>query len=270
MSTKPKTYNCLLLADLHVGQLIKEEDVLGYNKYNSKIAAERMRKVVDQVPDKPTENLYIFCLGDLIQGHLAHHPQFERSMEYGIVEQMVHCKDILVEAFLELSKKYKKLYVYNSVGNHSRLSHLKTPPNIDIGDNFDWLVMDMVSQQLGRNKKISITNSKSPYNTTKLGGNNILYTHGDRLLKSNAYNSVSNSFRDANAVSDDRVDFIFCGHFHHSIQIQHGMGQFLVMCPSLVGADPYALHQLKKASLPAQTYLEINGKKIVNSKLLFC
>ena len=260
-----------MLSDLHIGQQINKDYVAGKNKYNYDIAKTRMSNIMSQVPTKKKEDLHTFVLGDLIHGNLPHHQDYDKTMEFDVIEQTVKAKVLLLKVFKSLSKKYKTVYVYNAIGNHARMPNKKQMPNVDFNNNFDWLILDMITSDLKLMgiKNVKIKNNEDVLNITKLGEATIAYTHGDQILRSTSYANVGNAFRDAVSYSQEMINFIFSGHFHHSIITQSGTGQFYVMCGSLCGTDPYALNSLKKGCLATQMMLKIQGTRILESKLLY-
>ena len=264
-----KEYKILALSDLHIGELVKPDDVDGGEGYSIEIAGQRMRTVIKQVKGSKKQDLVVLFLGDLIHGDLAHQ-DFSETKEVGLIVQAISAKKIIVEALTKLSRKFRNVYVYNAVGNHGRQPNKLRPPNTDIGDNWDWYIIEQVSDHFKASKinNVKITNSKAPFNTLELGNNTIFYTHGDRTLKGTSYSNALSALGKATSLSSKYINFLFCGHYHHHICVQAGTDQYLIMAPCLVGDDPYARNNLMLASKPAQLLVTIKDKKLLDTKVL--
>ena len=253
--------NILILTDLHVGQIVHRKDVGGQNKYNYQILENRLSRLGSFVRQLKNKNkLHIVTLGDLVHGELYHHQDFTKSMEFDVITQTLKAAHLITEFIGDLLGTFTRIDAYSVIGNHGRLPHKRTMPNIDAGASFDWLVMDYVQTNLAKNfRRFQIVNERSENLVFNIENLDIALTHGHRLGTGSQGVREKMFTKFSMLRSKDRkfVDMLLHGHFHHNTMTEFSHGMVQVGGGSTVGADPYAANSLLSTSRPSQTLVRL-------------
>lgn len=119
VDTKGDNDMLVILSDFHIGQCFDS----AWGKYNSDIAFKRVEQLAEKVRKvqykHKSENLYIAISGDLISGNI--HKSIAITNREDVITQIKIASKIIINFCYNMSKYFKKVYVTNVAGNHSRI-----------------------------------------------------------------------------------------------------------------------------------------------------
>ena len=123
------------ITDLHAGIDIDH----WYNRFNMDILRERLWNYLDQLfviqKRHNSQDCYV-VIGEILSGLIHHELRIENNEN--VVEQFIYVSSLLSEFLAEVSKKFNKVFVYITPGNHSRVVANKEMSLR--GENFDILL----------------------------------------------------------------------------------------------------------------------------------
>ena len=119
VETKGDNDMLVILSDFHIGQCFDS----AWGKYNSDIAFKRVEQLAEKVRKvqykHKSENLYVAISGDLISGSI--HKSITITNREDVITQIKIASKIIINFCYNMSKYFKKVYVTNVAGNHSRI-----------------------------------------------------------------------------------------------------------------------------------------------------
>lgn len=247
------TQASLLISDLHYG--IECDNY--WNKYNMKIANDRMMKLVDDVvyycKCHKVSVLHIELLGDLISGFI--HKTLEIENEVNVIKQVIGCSELLSNCINKLANELEVINVYITHGNHSR-AKANYKENVEV-ENFEYLIWEFLKLRVAREDVIF---NESDIDETiihyKINDEHIFGTHGhlDKV------NSVAQNF--ATMFNGTKIKAIHCGHLHH--EYTNSVNNIkVVMNSTASGVDNHSKN-LRYVGNPSQTLLIYDGNNTIN------
>lgn len=134
----------ILLSDLHIGQSFSSY----WGKYDSTIAKERLERYLEEILHVQSlynsENCYISLQGDLISNSI--HKTIAISNRENVIEQIKLASEYIASFCYELSKRFKKVYIYDVSGNHSRIDKKDEAMHDERLDSLiSWIVKNMLN-----------------------------------------------------------------------------------------------------------------------------
>ena len=247
----------------------------GSNAYNYSIARKRLAKLLKELKALKARHrkINLWFLGDMIEGMIRRHEDFNLTTQDGEYVQVDIAIDIITDFIRKVSQMYGEVVVHSVVGNHGRSTGLNRVPNVRIENNADWLVMEQARKHLSVDvSNVEIHNHKVPFPIVELeGGLKALISHGDRNgLATSGATKLSTSFAKAQAIArGEPVNLVAVGHQHHNKFEEVGDEQFFVMNASLCGTDPYAKNALMLTGVCAQSLLTIRGNRVVGVRVIY-
>ena len=166
------------LSDLHIGQTFKSY----WGEYNTDIAKRRLDKYLNEIlyiqAVHDSEKCYLILQGDLISGNI--HRTIQISNKENVIEQMKIAIELISSFCYELTKHFSEVYLFNVVGNHSRLVE-----NKDIAVH-DERLDDFIGWDVGRTldhienfHMVSYRNLDIGIADINVRGKNYIAVHGD-------------------------------------------------------------------------------------------
>ena len=167
-----------VLSDLHIGQTFKSY----WGEYNTDIAKRRLDKYLNEIlyiqAVHGSEKCYLILQGDLISGNI--HRTIQISNKENVIEQMKIAIELISSFCYELTKHFSEVYLFNVVGNHSRLVE-----NKDIAVH-DERLDDFIGWDVGRTldhienfHMVSYRNLDIGIADINVRGKNYIAVHGD-------------------------------------------------------------------------------------------
>ena len=243
--TIPKIYRTdnktaiLQISDVHIGKTID----LQTNKFNPKIARERLFKYIDKTIIEYLMPLGIvdidLCFtGDLI--NLSHRESQKLTNSNVRAEMTLIAFDIFSDIIEYLLNSGYNLNLSSVLGNESRFAqHVPQECDNRIAlDNFDYLIFQMLKRRF--EKVVNFKNEGDQLDSMiEINGKNIILVHGDMLQQSKLKESVKNLKLRKYEDTGKFADFILLGHIHEAI-IQNDLGRSASIC----GEDSYSNNKL--------------------------
>lgn len=240
----------LLLTDIHYDEVVKPEQIGGVNRYNRKIADQRIRRAFegavtmsrDYLSGVQYEGINLFLGGDLLSGII--HEELRETNAAVLTESIVSVVEPLEAGITLLAEHFGKVHVSAVVGNHGRNTRKPRAKN-RATDSFDWLVAKFVERGMKGNAAVTWNISPAADAHITLYRHRYCLTHGDQFVGGSGISGAlaplllgvhRKSKRDA--ATGHEWDTLVMGHFHTSYFLKG-----LIVGGSLVGYNEYAYGQ---------------------------
>ena len=222
----------LQLSDLHINEVITEDETNGTNKYNYQIAAKRLTKYVDRAikqfkRDKVTKVL-VACTGDLINNCSILDKAINN--EEAKATAILIAADLIYQAIYDLLNNGFEITLATVIGNESRLSEYAYSKKAAI-NNADILIYYILQAKLGKSINY-VPMVDGTVTTIEIHGTTILLTHGDK---------TATKGRDPEKAFDKllriypEMDYLLSGHIHETL-----IGARFARSGSLCGNNAYS------------------------------
>lgn len=239
---------CLCIADSHYGVEFEIPGLHGeiLNKYSPEIFEQRMEilfnKVVDIIMKEHVNTLYIFSLGDEVEGILRVSQLMK--LRYGVVKQSVRYAKYIASWINELTK-YVDIKFYSCSGNHSELRMIGQPKGSFKDDNTVLWINEIIQTSLENNQCFEFIENPTGLIFDNIQGYNVLGIHGECKDLSKAIKDFSNTY-------NTNIDILVGGHMHHSKEENVGLYKDVISVPSIIGIDDFSM-KLNRTSNPGAT-----------------
>lgn len=186
-SGKPgRAIGLIHLSDLHVGEVVRPEEIGGVNEYSSAIFKARIRRMfaasVEILPrwasDCRLEGIALALNGDLISGDI--HDELRRTNALTAHEQVDLATDEIAAGISQLADRFGNVVAYVTPGNHGRSTE-KTHAKRMAALSYDTLIGNMLARHFGSDKRITINVASGADIRFKLFDHMVRQTHGDSM-----------------------------------------------------------------------------------------
>ena len=264
-----------VVSDIHIGEVVRAETVLGLNEFNHQVAERRLKEATSRwlmllEKERSLADIregIIYLGGDLIGGHI--HSEMAEVSDLGIassvaaadkyLEQML--RTILAESHLESIK------VVCLAGNHDRTTERVQHSSI-YENSYASIVYSMLRSRFSDVPNMNFILGQGEYHDVQVFDWNIRFTHGHRVKFGGGIGGLSIPWNKhvIRLNGAKKADFTIGGHMH--TWTYSSDGGFLVN-GSIIGTTNYSLpfgHQE-----PTQAYLTIDRDRCVTAALkVFC
>lgn len=238
------------LSDVHMGEVIKLENMGGRNSYNMKIAVKRLERYFQGVVKLGTEHwtgpppdaLYLILGGDLISGEI--HEELAKTNDLMAIPAVQVLAEALAAGIMLLRRSFPSIpiNVISVPGNHGRVT--KKPESKDFTLNsYDTLVGWLLEWWAHNTslKGVTFSAPKSGDALVTIHGWNILFTHGDRIGSRGGTGFVGPAATASRGMQKLIQDYstegviihtIVIGHFHTELELEQGLVNGCVSGPS--------------------------------------
>lgn len=237
----------LFLSDLHWGEVVYPAQINNVNKYNVRIAHERMTRLIDTAahllgiisPKMDYPGIVAVLGGDMISGNI--HDELTASNELNSMPAVLDLYGALVGVINSLADTYGKVFLPCVTGNHGRDTR-KIWNKDRHHTSFDWLLYRFLAKHFDTDKRVTffIPDGSDAY--YKVYNHAYLLTHGDQFRGGDGMIGAlgpilrgDHKKRSRNAQVDMEYDTMIMGHWHQ--YIHHGR---VIVNGSLKGYDEYA------------------------------
>ena len=249
----------LTLSDIHAGSCFKTE----YNEYSIEIMMERFleltERVIEFIKTHKCKEFYVVGLGDFIQGCI--HMNDLKINESSVVKATVQVSHA-VASFLNSISAFTHVNYYHIISsNHSQMRYLGTKANEIMGEDMEYVIGHYIKDMLSLNKNVNVVvpEEASEYIQVPIPDYNVVCMHGHQIKNlDTALNTIS-------AKMCTNVDYLIIGHQHNHKVLTGTDGctydTEVLVCPSFVGADPFADRIMKgcKAAVMIYGFHEYEG-----------
>ena len=244
----PRTW-ILAFGDAHFGAELQIKGLHGeiINEYSPEIFYERMNELMVRVCDIIIENeideLYVFDMGDAIDGILRVSQLMK--LRYGVVQSTIKYADFLAYWLYELSKMCPvKFRMCN--GNHSEIRHLGQTKGAFEQDNMGEVIFEFLRMRFEDSDiPVDISRNETDMIFENIQGFNVLGYHGESK-------DLEAAMKDFRGMYKTDVDMLIAGHLHHSFSETVGVNSDIMRTPSIIGIDDFSM-KCHKTSNPGAT-----------------
>ena len=246
----------LAFSDAHFGAELSIKGLYGelINEYSPEIFYERMNDLLSQTVDiiqrEKVDELYVFDLGDQIDGILRVSQLMK--LRYGVVEATIKYANWLAEWLNELSK-YCRVIFRQTNGNHSELRMLGQKKGSFEEDNMGKVIYEFIKIRLENNPNVDVFQNETGYIFENLQGYNVLGYHGESK-------KLESTMKDFEKIYKVDIDVLIAGHLHHSYSETVAVCSDVMRTPSIIGIDDFSI-KLHKTSNPGATMFCIEHGK---------
>jgi hypothetical protein len=237
----------LVFSDWHYGMVTDNV----FNKYNTKICAERVEHVVHQAVNRMLlhhcSKLHIVILGDVMHG--AIHTSARVASEELAADQLMQVSEILAQAIEYLSQFVEHTHVYTTYGNHART--IQNKKDSKHSDNMEKVIPWWIAARFSDREDIEVFEADyEEFIKINVCGYNICAVHGD-------LDNIKNFGVTANTIFTklygESIDYTISADKHHLEEFESFDIENIIV-GSLCGTDDYARdHRLFSA--PRQTLM---------------
>ena len=283
--TYPESSTELILniSDVHLGEVVKPEEVNYVNEYNKEVCITRLNtlfnETIKQSKKFNSHTIHIMLNGDILSGGI--HQELARNSDLNEVESLFYIQNYLINKFVEISEYFNKINVTCIVGNHSRILAGKPYFKEKILMNYEYLLgkqLELYFNTLDSNKKIIIDVPLSPFVVKNIKGLNFLVLHGDILTGSGSggfagipyYSICMSSAKFYGVLAQLGItesllfDHILMGHLHSTAKIPLFNGGICYVNGSVIGTNEYSLFKMRSVAKQEQLLLVLDDNGIQN------
>ena len=220
----------MLFTDLHMGEVVDPDEILGLNAFNPQIAATRVRRFFDAVceigprwaADCKVEGLLLNLGGDLISGDI--HEELRITNGLTSHEQVRMVVALIIAGIKLLLKVYKRIHVSSVPGNHARTT-FKPTAKLYSKLSYDTLIAHMVADAFAGDPRVTFQIGVSNDCIIPVLGYTAFLTHGDKMGTGGGQGFAgpllpivrgTKKVEAQQARAQRRPDIIMHGHYHHS------------------------------------------------------
>lgn len=248
----------LVFSDWHYGMVADNV----FNKYNTKICAERVKHVVHQAVNRiilhRCSKLHIVMLGDALHGSI--HTSARVASEELAADQLMQVSEILAQAIEYLSQYAEQTYVYSTYGNHART--IQNKKDSIHRDNMERIVPWWLTQRLKAYDNIMIVpEPENEFLFIESCGHQFVAAHGDLDSVKTSPRLLATLFQKKYGMD---IEYILLGDKHHRESFDE-IGVCAMICGSLCGTDDYA-NDKRLYSRPEQLLLIVTEEDGVDAE----
>lgn len=241
------------LSDLHAGEVVRPEEMSGYNAYNLDIADARLRRFFDKTMVLARDHLagvefdgIVLALGgDLVSGDI--HDELIQTNELSVLETTLWVAPRIVAGLERWAEAFGSVHIVSAPGNHGRDSKIPRAKGRS-AHNADTHIAKMAAMFFSAANASDAVTFDIP-DSFDVGftaqGHDFSLEHGDNLKFSGTSEIGSlgpvkrGTLRKANQHREEGhpFDYNLVGHFH---QLVMAPSQGFVMNGSVKGFDEYA------------------------------
>ena len=237
----------LFISDLHWGEVVYPSQINNVNKYNIKLAHERMETLVDSAvhllkiisPAMDYPGIVVPLGGDMISGNI--HDELTATNEINSMPAVLDLFGVLVGVIGSLANTFGRVFLPCVSGNHGRDTR-KIWNKDRHHTSFDWLLYRFLAKHFENDKRITFFIPDGPDAYYKIYDHAYLLSHGDQFRGGDGLIGClgpiirgDHKKRSRNAQIDMEYETMIIGHWHQ--YIHHSR---VIVNGSLKGMDEYA------------------------------
>lgn len=263
---------CAFLSDTHIGEVVRPEEMRGYNAFNLEIADLRLRRFFEKTIMLSREfmgamrydGIVLPFGGDGVSG--AIHDELRETDELSVLESVIWLAPRLVAGIERFAEEFGNVHVVKADGNHGRDSH-KPRYKKRSAHNADTALMKMVAMffaQSNPSAEVTFDIPESWDAAFSIYEWRFALEHGEELQKNNPGTSEigalgpvkRGTLRKARQHEQEGhpFDYNLVGHYHQYVP---AYSQGFVMNGSLIGFNEYARGLHLKPEPPQQALMVV-------------
>lgn len=175
-----------LLSDVHMGEVISDEEIHGINRFDPEICRARLRRYFQAAcivgarwsADTVCEGVLLALAGDMISGDI--HEELRITNALTSHEQVLAVVEEVVAGIRVLLLNYPRVHVVSVPGNHGRTTP-KPTAKMYSRLSYDTLIATMVAKEFANVEAVTFQFGAATDQITPVFGRTILTTHGDKI-----------------------------------------------------------------------------------------
>lgn len=236
------------LADIHFG---RSGTIFGLKgevlaEYSEEIFYQRMEKLMQEtievIKKENAHTLYVFNLGDAIDG-LLRLTQLQ-VLNMGVIDSIMKIAEYLSTWLLQISEHVGQVEYHSVLGNHAEMRIAGIKSGELPHENLEKLIPWFIQTRLAGVQNINVHDAEF-ITVVNVLGTNICLTHGQNEK------NLENSIKDYSMIYGEQIHMLKTGHLHHlnnkTIGMINQQNVEYVQSPSICGIDEYSM-KLKKTA----------------------
>lgn len=268
-TAKGRAVGLIHLSDLHVGEVVRREEIGGLNEYSPEVFQRRLRRMISAAiqilprwsADCEMNGVVVALNGDMISGDI--HDELRRTNALTSHEQVALATDELAAGIERIADHFGSVMVTVTPGNHGRSTE-KTHAKRMAALSYDTMIGNILDRQFQSDERVTINVSAGPDLLFPIFNWSILQTHGDSMGTGGGQGFAGpelpivrggKKVRLAGFASGEHYDVILTAHYHTS----SNPGTVLAN-GSIVGYNEYAV-RIRAVPEPPQQWLALIHEK---------
>ena len=255
-----------LLSDWHFEETVTPQSVNGLNKFNTKIAEERIVYLFQTIVkfiklhqnETTINNLVLALLGDFISGGI--HDDLKEVNELQTIPAIMEVEKLIYSGILHiLDNTEVNIVVPCSVGNHSRITE-KQRVATEHGNSLELWMYAHLAKLFEGNQRVKFVINEGYHNLVNVFGYTLRFHHGHDIKYGGGIGGIFIPVYKAISQwnKGQHADLDCFGHFH---QMKDG-GNF-ISNGSLIGYNAFAVKIKADFEKPKQAFFLIDKKRFV-------
>ncbi len=173
-------------SDWHMGEVIKAEEIAGFNDFNPEICAARLKTFTTAAvhigsrwtTDTDCRGVVLTMAGDLVSGDI--HDELRETNALTSTQQVRTAIETGVAMIRALLEAYGRVHVVGVPGNHGRTTmkkRFKQYANL----SYDTLIVSLIAERFADDAAVTFQISSGTDATLTILGHSTLVTHGDNM-----------------------------------------------------------------------------------------
>jgi hypothetical protein len=229
-SAGARSVGLIHLSDLHVGEVVRAEEIGGINEYNPEVFRRRLRRMIAAsiailprwASDCDMQGVVLALNGDLISGDI--HDELRRTNALTSHEQVALAADELSGAVKHLADAFGHVMVTVTPGNHGRQTE-KTHAKRMAALSYDTMIGNILARDFAADDRVTVNVASGADILFTLFGWPILQTHGDSMGTGGGQGFAGpelpivrggKKVKLAGFASGERYEIILTAHYHTS------------------------------------------------------
>lgn len=175
-----------LLSDIHMGEVISAEEILGINSFNEEICRQRLRRYFGAVcsigqrwaSDTDCQGALLAFAGDLVSGDI--HDELRITNELTAHEQVGAMVEEGGAGIRHLRDTFGRVHVIGVPGNHGRNTP-KSTAKLYARLSYDVMVVAMLQREFRDDPRVTFQVGAAKDQITPVFGRSVFTTHGDKI-----------------------------------------------------------------------------------------
>ncbi len=263
----------IFTSDMHVGEVIRGDELEGINSYSPEIFCERYTRMIDKAIALATENTgatdFPGCVylrgGDAISGEI--HDELADTNDLSAVPAVRLAQRMEREGIRRLRDRFGRVRVISVPGNHGRTTE-KPRSKSGTSHSYETLLAWWIADFFDGDDRVTFWTPPGNDAFFKTAGWNMLLTHGDKMGSKGGAGFVGPAATIArghqklfqNYAQTGRIpDVILTGHLHSSLRLATGFSN-----GAMAGYSEYARDIRAMPDAAKQWLLMVHEKHCVS------
>ena len=222
----------LVVSDAQAGCLVKKSDVGNLGEYNKDIIPKRGNHLLERTISLlerhgPVKRLWVWTLGDMIEGHDVFKGQ-PFYLDMNAIDSVIFMAEYMAKFEIQLLDYVDEIVTVEIPGNHGFIGGSKA--NAPVTCNFDRIYYKLKAAINQNYKKITRVIPDTWFQLVSVQNHSFLLVHGDGIPSylSLPYYGIDRAAANYMSLLREQIYCLVLGHFHVSASIPMGYGKKLI------------------------------------------